>query len=104
MTVCGLVYRGALGSQKELWFLNLQTIPASTLVTSKLRDLAADILNMEEQDVSKAVSGMAVFDVNLLMKCMSLLAMEVTTGAHQSRDATLAGRLSSSSFAHEGLR
>ena len=90
MTCSAVVYRVALGGQKEFAIFNLQKVPSSATLSTQLQSLAEKLANMELKEMEIALSGMNVSDLNILIASVSLLSFEVLS---LNEDGVVSGRI-----------
>ena len=98
MTASALVYRAALGGQRELVLLNLQKMPHPGALSGDLKSVACQICQMDHGLLEKATEALAVYDVKLLKATMALLATEMLSPDSVPRGLNSL-RIGSSSFA-----
>eukprot|EP00439_Symbiodinium_sp_Y106_P051899 s2250_g6.t3 len=102
MTAAALFYQTALGGQQELCMFNLQTLPSSVLVSSSLHTTASQLVQMDGLELQQILNSLAIYDINLLLNSMSLLATEVTPSSDSAFH--FKRRIRSSSFAAPNAR
>ncbi|CAK9072466.1 unnamed protein product [Durusdinium trenchii] len=98
MTSSALIYRSALGGKKELRLFNLGSVPDSARLATKVKELAMQLEKMEHQELFKALDSLAVFDMNKITTCITLLATEVAPPAEDAVTYKFNARINSSSF------
>jgi len=98
MTGSALIYRSALGGKKELRAFNLGAVPSSDKLAKKVKDLATELEKMEVKELSQALASLAVFDMNKVTTCITLLATEVAPPAEDAVTYKFNPRINSSSF------
>ncbi|CAE7627877.1 unnamed protein product [Symbiodinium sp. CCMP2456] len=102
MTTAALFYQTALGGQQELCVFNLQTLPSSVLVSSSLHTTASQLVQMDGLELQQVLNSLAIYDINLLLSSMSLLATEITPSSDSAFH--FKRRIRSSSFAAPNTR
>lgn len=108
-TSSALLYRGALGGQREIYLFNLQKVPSAISMSGKLKIIATELASMHTEEVCQSIETMSIVDLNLLLASMSLLAMEVVPQVqehmsfHRRSSLRMTSRISTNSFAVKPL-
>ena len=88
-----LVYRQALGSQKELRVFNLGKVPEETRVFGALMDISTFIKEDgadKDQKFIKDLSALSVYDLTAVTRALDILAddLEMAVGAQSMRNSS----------------
>ena len=88
-----LVYRQALGSQKELRVFNLGKVPEETRVFGALMDISTFIKEDgvdKDQKFIKDLSALSVYDLTAVTRALDILAddLEMAVGAQSMRSSS----------------
>ena len=90
-----LVYRAALGSQKELQVFNLGKVPSEQKVFAALLDIA-DHMNEQGKDKEdkfmKDLQALSVYDLSAVTRALDILADDLEMAVSQSMRSTSSSR------------
>lgn len=98
MTSSALIYRSALGGKQELRIFNLGPVTNSKRLAMKVKAMASKLEVMEMDDLSARLAALAVFDMNKVTTCITLLATEVAPPEEGAVTYKFNPRINSSSF------
>eukprot|EP00913_Durusdinium_trenchii_P030174 g28273.t1 len=92
MTSSALIYRSALGGKKdpirpqfgELSIFNLGKTVSSQRLATKLKEMSVQLEAMNQAELAEQLSALAVFDMNKVTTCITLLATEVAPPADEA--------------------
>ena len=95
-----LVYRQALGSQKELRVFNLGKVPEESRVFGALMDISKFIKEDgadKDQKFIKDLGALSVYDLTAVTRALDILAddLEMAVGAQSMRSSSSARRIAS---------
>jgi len=97
MTVSALIYRSAMGGQKELRMFNLGRVPNSEELSKKVKEMAM-LEKSDTGDIASKLAALSVFDTQKITTCVTLLATEVAPPLEDARSFKFNKRIASSSF------
>lgn len=98
MTVSALIYRSAMGGQKELRMFNLGRVPNSEELSKKVKEMAMMLEKSNTGDIASKLAALSVFDTQKITTCVTLLATEVAPPLEDARSFKFNKRIASSSF------
>eukprot|EP00434_Breviolum_minutum_P016955 symbB.v1.2.014958.t1/scaffold1058.1/size194011/5 len=98
MTVAALFHRAAMGGKKELKFFNLGSVPSSWDLSKKVKALVGELEAIEFEELKNKLNGLAVFDMNKITTCITLMATEVAPPAEDALTFKFNLRIAASSF------
>ncbi|CAL1151214.1 unnamed protein product [Cladocopium goreaui] len=98
MTVSALIYRSAMGGQKELRMFNLGRVPNSEELSKKVKEMAMMLEKSDTGDIASKLAALSVFDTQKITTCVTLLATEVAPPLEDARSFKFNKRIASSSF------
>ena len=90
-----LVYRAALGSQKEIRIFNLGTVPSELKVFNALVDIATYMTEEgkeKEQKFMKDLKALSVYDLSAVTRALDILADDLEMAVSQSMRSTSSSR------------
>ncbi|CAJ1374394.1 unnamed protein product [Effrenium voratum] len=90
LSAVALVQRHAMGSQQEMWLLNLGRLPDANDLFTNLTHIAESISqDSRTKQMVSSLEKLSVYDLNVVMRAIDVLAddleMEVSRGAYSSR-------------------
>ena len=95
--LCALVYRAALGSQKELRIFNLGTVPSEQKVFGALLDIATYMKEEgkdKEEKFMKDLKALSVYDLSAVTRALDILADDLEMAvSHSMRSASSSRRI-----------
>ena len=90
-----LIYRAALGSQKELRVFNLGTVPSEQKVFGALLDIATFMKEEgkdKEEKFMKDLKALSVYDLSAVTRALDILADDLEMAVSQSMRSTSSSR------------
>ena len=103
-----LVYRAALGSQKEIRIFNLGTVPSELKVFNALVDIATYMTEEgkgKEEKFMKDLKALSVYDLSAVTRALDILADDLEMAvSHSMRSTSSSRRIAASKRTSRGTR